>query len=138
MRRSEIGKESSLTSRNSFVPDQIIQTMELYIALAWDKFDVNLETLSDADSVHHTYGICDRNISSTIQVPQKITETMCENRKIKDITSVLKEARKMELPPCRKKPKMSCLEFTGKKMTKPELLQITKHPDFIWMISFKL
>ena len=44
----------------------------------------------------------------------------------------------MELPPCRKNPKMSYLEFTKIKMTKPELLQITKHLDFTWMISFNL
>ena len=101
--RIDTGMESSLTSSNSLVPNRITKTPELYTALAWDNFDVNLETLSGADSVHHTYGICYQNISSTIQVPQKITETTCKNRKIKDITSVLKEAREMELPPCRTK-----------------------------------
>ena len=61
-----------------------------------------------------------------------------QKRKIKDITSVLKEAREMELPPCRKKPKMFYLEFTEIKITKPDLLQITKHLDFMWMIFFNL
>ena len=46
---------------------------------------------------------------------KKITETTCKKRKIKDITLVLKEAREMELPPCRKNPKMSYLEFTKNK-----------------------
>ena len=99
---------------------------------------MNRKTLSEADSVHQTYGFCYQNISSTIQVPQKITEITCKKRKIKDITSVLKEAREMELPPCRKKPKMSYLEFTKIKMTNPESLQITKHLEFMWMISFNL
>ena len=85
---------------------------------------MNLETLSGTNSVHHTYGICYRNISSTTQVPQKITETTRKKRKIKDITSVLKEAREMELPLCRKKRKMSYLEFTKIKMTKPKLLKV--------------
>ena len=44
----------------------------------------------------------------------------------------------MKLTPCRKKPKMSYLEFTKIKMTKPESLQITKHLDFMWIISFNL
>ena len=130
--------ESSLTSSNSLVPDQIIKTKELYTALAWDNFYVNLETLSRADSVHHTYGICYQNISLTIQIPQKITETTCKKRKIKDITSVLKEAREMEVPTCRKKLQMSYLEFIEMKMTKAESLQITKYLDFMWMISFNL
>ena len=83
VRRTDIGMESFLTSSNSLVPDQIVKTQDLYTALTWDNFDVNLETLSGADSVHHTHGICYQNISSTIQVPQKITETTCkreENR----------------------------------------------------------
>ena len=44
----------------------------------------------------------------------------------------------MKLPPCRKKPKMSYLEFTKIKMTKPESIQITRHLYFSWMISFNL
>ena len=42
----------------------------------------------------------------------------------------------MELPPCRKKSKMSYLELTELKTTKPESLQSTKHLDFMRMISF--
>ena len=60
--RIDIGMESSLRSSNSLVPDQTIKTPELCTVLPWDNFDVNLETLSGADSVHHTYGICYRNI----------------------------------------------------------------------------
>ena len=63
------GMESSLKSSNSLVPDQIIKSLELYTTLTWDNFDVNLETLSGADSVNHMYGICYQNVSSTIQVP---------------------------------------------------------------------
>ena len=44
----------------------------------------------------------------------------------------------MEPPPYRKKTKMSYFEFTKIEMTKPESLQITKHLDFTWMISFNL
>ena len=33
---------------------------------------------------------------------------------------------------------MSYLEFTKIKVTKPESLQITKHLDFMWIISFNL
>ena len=44
----------------------------------------------------------------------------------------------MKLPACRKNLKMSYLEFTQIKMTKPESLQITKHIAFMWMISFNL
>ena len=56
--RTDIGMESSLTSNNSLVPDQIVQTPELYTTLAWDNFDVNLEIQSGADPAQYTYGIC--------------------------------------------------------------------------------
>ena len=42
--------ESSLTSGNSLVPDQIIDALELYTALAWDNFNMNIETKSEGDS----------------------------------------------------------------------------------------
>ena len=62
VRRIDIGMESSLTSSNHRVSDRITKTPELYTELAWDNFDVNLETLSGDDSVDHTYGICYQNI----------------------------------------------------------------------------
>ena len=97
--RIDIGMKSSLASGNSLVLDQIIKTPELYTALAWNNFDMKLEALSGVDSVYHTYGICYQNISSTVQLPQKMTETTCKKRKIMDMISVLKESREMELPP---------------------------------------
>ena len=44
--RTDTGMESSLTSNNSLVPDQIVQTPELYTTLAWDNFNLNLEIQS--------------------------------------------------------------------------------------------
>ena len=54
VRRIDIGMESSLTSSNHLVSDRITKTPELYTELAWDNFDVNLETLSGDDSVDHS------------------------------------------------------------------------------------
>ena len=67
--RIDIGMESSLTTSNGLVPDQINRAPELYTALTWDNFDVNHETLPGADSVHHTSGICYQDILPTIQIP---------------------------------------------------------------------
>ena len=38
-----------------------------------------------------------------MQVSQKVNETMCNERKIKDITSASKKTLEMGLLPCRKK-----------------------------------
>ena len=55
VRTVDIGMECSLTSINSLVSDRIIKTPELYTTLAWDNYDVNLETLSGDNSVRYTY-----------------------------------------------------------------------------------
>ena len=52
MRRIDIAMESSLTSGNGLVPDEIIDALELYTALAWDNFNMSIETKSEGDSVH--------------------------------------------------------------------------------------
>ena len=86
--------------------------MSIHKTTKWDNFDVNLETVSGADSVRHTYGICYQNISSTIQVPQKITETTYKKkRKIKDVSLVLKEIVKWNYRHVEKTPKCLILNL---------------------------
>ena len=33
-------------------------------SLAWDNLDINIKTLSGANTIHHPFGICSQNISS--------------------------------------------------------------------------
>lgn len=68
--RIDVCVDSFLTSSDSLDPNQTIKTLELYATLTWENFDVNLETLTETDSVHPTFG------SYTLQVPQKINETI--------------------------------------------------------------
>ena len=59
VRRIDIGLESTINQSNSFVPDNIKNIANSCIGLAWDNFDINLETLSGENSgensMHHTW-----------------------------------------------------------------------------------
>ena len=79
-------------------------------ALAWDNFTINISTLSGADSMHHTVGICYQNESQTSREIRKREDTM-RKRKIKDITKVLRHEQAQEIEPYRKKPRMSHFRF---------------------------
>ena len=79
-------------------------------ALAWDNFTINISTLSGADSMHYTFGICYQNESQTSREINKRDDTV-RKRKIKDITKVLRHEQVQEIEPYRKKPRMSHFRF---------------------------
>ena len=57
------GMETSIAHTTKLRPSNIRKDTNACIGLAWSNFDINLETSSEAGSVHHTYGICYQNIS---------------------------------------------------------------------------
>ena len=84
-----------------------MQKPDLCTGTAWDNFDVNLETPSGADTIHHTYGICYQNIeddSSTFTLPGN-------KRKRKQFRKVGESSAAEEIEPYWKKPKQSHFDF---------------------------
>ena len=53
---------------DSFIPDDVETKPNLSTGTAWDNFDVNLETPTGADTIHHTYGICYQTIKKTGEI----------------------------------------------------------------------
>ena len=53
---------------DSFIPDDVETKPNLSTGTAWDNFDINLETPSGADIIHHTYGICYQTIKETDEI----------------------------------------------------------------------
>ena len=68
MRRVDIYFGSTLNNFNSFIPDSIETKLNLSTRTAWDNFNINLETRSGADTIHHTYGICYQTIKETDEI----------------------------------------------------------------------
>ena len=60
-------KEDIIKDRSSsYVPIGILKVKGFCTGLAWDNFDINIQTFSGLDTIHHTYGICYQNIPSEI------------------------------------------------------------------------
>ena len=58
------------------------------LVLALDNFDINMETPSGADAIHHTYGICYKNIDHDKNIENIMENTnnaIGTKRKIKDL-----------------------------------------------------
>ena len=66
----------------------------------------NLETLSGANSIHHTYGICYQNIHENQMVETTLDPIKTRKRKIKDISRVNKIQVDEALQPYMKKPRL--------------------------------
>ena len=81
----DIGIESTISQQDTLLPYQFLRDPNLCTALAWDYFDINISTLSGADSVHNTFGICYQNESQTSREVSKRVHTV-RKRKTKDIT----------------------------------------------------
>ena len=50
----------------NYVPDGVLKEPGLCVGMAWDNFDINIETLNGLGTIHHTYGIVYKNISSAV------------------------------------------------------------------------
>ena len=68
VRRVDISLESTRNNSDSFIPDGIKSKPNLSTGTAWDNFDINLETPSGADTIHHTDGICYQTIKETDEI----------------------------------------------------------------------
>ena len=68
--------ESTISQQDTLLPDQFLRDPNLCSALAWDNFGVNISTLSVADSMHLTFGICYQNESQTSKEIPKRDDTV--------------------------------------------------------------
>lgn len=57
------GMKTSIAITTKLYPSNIREGSKAWIGIAWENIVINLETLSGAGSIHHTYGIDYQNIS---------------------------------------------------------------------------
>ena len=68
VRSVEMGLEEGILSQEdvNYVPDRLLKQPGLCVGMAWDNFDINIETLHGLGTIHHTCGIVYQNISSAV------------------------------------------------------------------------
>ena len=102
VRRIDMGLEEGILNKasNNFIPDGL--NTEEEVILAWDNFDVNIETLSGLGTIHHTFGIACQNKSGHVEFDVQ-THTNC-SRKFSKVSS---NTSNRTVEPYHKKPKIS-------------------------------
>ena len=63
VRQTDSRMEAFVTLTKKLRPNNIRKYSKACIGLPWDNFDIDLETLFRAESIHYAYGICHQNIS---------------------------------------------------------------------------
>ena len=62
VRRMDMSFEEAVNQNDTILPSHIQISPNLLTGLAWNNFDINIEILSKANTIHRTYGICYENI----------------------------------------------------------------------------
>ena len=121
------------------LPRNIRRDPNSCLGLAWDNFDINLETLSGAGSIHHTYGICYQNntYNSNQIAMSETTVTDNKKRKIKDITKCNDNGPSDDpLTPYFKKPKIDNFKYFRDNIFRPNSYLENVTLDTLWSFSF--
>ena len=141
VRRMDMSFEEAVNQNDTILPSHIQISPNLSTGLAWDNFDINIET-SGANTIHHTYGICYQNImpsensQSDFDIETNSFVNMQVERKFKKVPT---ESKQEHLEPYHKKPKLSnfvTIEFTLYQPC-PNYKKL-KMQDYIWATSFNM
>ena len=140
LRRVNMGLEEGIIKNrsSSYVPNgKMVKVKGLCAELAWDNFDINMQTFSGLDTIHHTYGICYQNIPP--EIPKMITST-------NDITSPLAKSKKhcfskvvtqepQQLEPYWRKPKCVGHDFQKQAFFPPETYSYFSKMNTLWSLA---
>ena len=117
VRRVEMGLEEGILFQEdvNYVPDGVLKQPGLCVGMAWDNFDINIETLNGLGTIHHTYGIVYKNISSAVA---EVTYIPHRNSG-RQFSKVSCNVKNDTIEPYYKKPKISEHEFTSQEFLPP-------------------
>ena len=109
--RMDVSFEEAANQNYTILPSHIQISPNLSTGLAWDNFDINIETLSGANTIHHTYGIYYQNImpSENSQFDFDIKPNSFVNMQIeRKFKKVPIESKLEHSEPYHKKPNQFC------------------------------
>ena len=145
IRRIDLGLEETLQRDNTYVPTDLKRQPGLCLSIAWDNFDVNLETPSGSDTIHHTYGVCYQNetneaVSANAEVRPSSSNQQehlpSGGKRKKSRFTKVSEREEPAIEPYYKKPKMTSFFFNCIPMFPPETFSSSMLIDVLWMMSF--
>ena len=139
IRRLDMELEQAADYDESCTPKDVLREPYLCTGTAWDNFDINMETLSGADTVHHTYGICYQNsLDNTNRVSEpsahSATIKKCKKRGFEKVSSQEQE----EIAPYTKKPKLSSFAFSLTSFEEQSRFAEAVELDLLWTMAKNL
>ena len=114
IRRLDMELELAADYDDKNAPNEILLDPHLCTGRAWDNFDINIETLSGADTMHYTFGICYQNSLETTS-SSSTNSIITKKSKKRSFEKVISREQE-DIPPCTKKPKMSQGMIWSKKL----------------------
>jgi hypothetical protein len=126
---------TNICERDCTTPEGIHNVSGLCIGLVWDNYDENTETLSGANTLHDTVGICYQNIPQvTIHDSNPPTNVTNLGKKTKRSLAL----NEMQIQPCRKKPKITTFKYQVKQVPRPPNITSVEHKDMLWTMCLHL
>ena len=127
--RVEMGLEEGVLFQEdvNYVLDGVLKQPGLCVGMAWDNFDINIETLNGLGTIHHTYGIIYQNISPAV------AEVACipaHRNSGWQFSKVSCSAKNDTIEPYYKKPKISDMNSPHKNSYHLHLSQCTIQETF--------
>ena len=119
IRRLDMELELAADYDEKNAPNEILLDPHLCTGTAWDNFDINIETLSGADTMHHTFGICYQNSLETTS-SSSTNSIITKKSKKRSFEKVISREQE-DIPPCTKKPKMSSFDFPATIFKEPPI-----------------
>ena len=133
VRRIDMGLEEGILSSvsNSFIPDGLNTDEEVF--LAWDNWDINIETLSGSGTIHHTFGIACQNKSAPVEF--HIQSPANSGRKFTKVSSNISNST---IEPYYKKPKISHHDFEVTEFFPPSSFTTKGRCYTLWTLAKSL
>ena len=130
----ELELAADYDARNA--PNEILLHPHLCTGTAWDNFDIKIETLSGADTMHHTFGICYQNSLETTS-SSSTNSIITKKSKKRSFEKVISREQE-DIPPCTKEPKMSSFDFPATIFKEPPSLGAAIELDLLWTVAKSL
>ena len=137
VRRVEIGLEEGILFQKdvNYVPDGVLKQPGLCVGMAWENFNINIETLNGLGTIHHTYGIVYQNISFAVVDVACIPEHRNSGRQFSKVSC---DAKNNTIEPYYKKSKISEHEFTSQEFLPPASASVYNTRKTLWTIGKSL
>ncbi|KAJ8031889.1 hypothetical protein HOLleu_25241 [Holothuria leucospilota] len=126
----------SIEERDRDTPDGVELNPNLGTGLAWDNYDVNMETMDGKDTLHATVGICYQNKTDILSTNKVVNDEGIVSGTHGGRNRRQFEGKEREIAPYYKELKKACFDLSAlKENHEPEKVPTLHVIDFYWLLQ---